>query len=124
MVKLSRLGCYFIWLILSTNLGWVHSTEQLRSAFEYVSFEGDAKAEGGSIVSMFNKAFHQCSISESCTFVVQDVEEASYQTYKSREDLPTSKKNLIVFRKQGNLNTSCLYFHLFVYSEGIVQLKV
>ena len=94
--------------------------ESLRSTFEYVQFDSDARQESNSVVSMFHQAFHKCSMDEICEFVVYDVEKAMYQRYWFMEDLPASKKGLVIFRKITSLvgmSKHLLIMHAFLIGK-------
>ena len=56
---------------------------------------------GGSIkrTSIIHKSFHQCSMSETCNFVINNIVSGNFNLYNKEDDLPVNKTGLRIWKK-------------------------
>ncbi|XP_065061757.1 fucolectin-1-like [Rhopilema esculentum] len=52
------------------------------------------------ITSMFHKTFYQCSLDDTCRYVVKDVETSKFYKFKDEQDIPTARFSLIIWSKK------------------------
>ena len=48
---------------------------------------------------LIHKAFHKCSISETCKYVVENKKTGQFTHYKNEDELPNDKTGLRIWRK-------------------------
>ena len=59
----------------------------------------NAKTSSLGNVSIFNEAFHQCSMDEHCNFVVLDLQANEYRKYAAENDLPVDVQSMRIWKK-------------------------
>ena len=48
---------------------------------------------------LIHKAFHKCSISEACNYVVENTETGTFTHYKNENEIPADKTKLRIWKK-------------------------
>ena len=64
--------------------------------------ESDGKtiyAESMHRSSLIHKSFHQCSMKETCNYVIKDIASGSFLLYNSEDDLPQNRTGLRIWKK-------------------------
>ena len=80
----------------------IHSFIDATRAFYEEITESDGKtinAESIQRSSLIHKSFHQCSMNETCSYVVKNIASGSFLLYNSEGDLPQNRKGLRIWKK-------------------------
>ena len=49
--------------------------------------------------SLIHKSFHQCSMNETCNYVVKNIASGSFLLFKNEDDLPQNRTGLRIWKK-------------------------
>ena len=80
----------------------IHSFIDATGTFYEEITESDGKtiyAEPMQRSSFIHKSFHQCSIKETCNYVIKNIASGSFLLYDSEDDLPQNKTGLRIWKK-------------------------
>ncbi|XP_065052715.1 fucolectin-1-like isoform X2 [Rhopilema esculentum] len=79
--------------------------------------------------SMFHKTFHQCSMDNTCRYVVKDIKNNIFYKFGDEQDIPTERSNLIIWSKkqarrgvQGNIAYKKLSSHSSTHTYDNIEL--
>ncbi|XP_065071329.1 fucolectin-like [Rhopilema esculentum] len=50
--------------------------------------------------SMLHKIFHQCSLDNTCRYVVKDIKNHIFHRFRDEQDIPTERSNVVIWSKK------------------------
>ena len=108
------LHLYFLAFVTLLN-----GDDRKRAVFKEISH--DTNLEDGTMTIIFQKSFHQCSIEEKCSFVIENLNKNEFKKVYRDRDLPRDRKGFRIWQKHQSLFADVQEVQEFIPSKELMR---